>query len=226
MQRKTSILLAATGAAFCTGALGADPVTGIYRDGPLCDNHGDLNAVEEFGDPTVFGPTQWIEHASTFTQEVACPMTNNPMMPNALVVMTNLTDRALTDLFYVADVTPGAGGLGNTTFSNIDGLAGQTPPLMPFAAPAFRIDSIGANRPLIFESIAANNIFEPGETWHFIVQDYANDLGLAADAFFSVGFAAGSPGGPSSASVVRFVPTPGAAALLGIGGLCALRRRR
>jgi hypothetical protein len=224
MQHKAMTLMGACAIATLAAAAGADPVEGIYRDGPLCDNHGTLFATEEFGDPTVFSPTQHIRHAATFTQEVACPMTNDPTMPNALVSITNLTNRFLTDLFYVGDVT--AGALGNTSFSNVDGIAGQTPPPMPLAGPAFRIDSVGANRPLIFESLAFDGIFAPGETWQFIVQDYRNDLGLAPDAFFSVGFAGGSPAGPSSASIVQFVPTPGAAALLALGGLCTLRRRR
>ncbi len=202
----------------------ADPVQGIYTDSASCDNHGNRISTEEFGDPSVFGQTQWIRHASTFTQDVACPMTDDPTLPNSLVEITNLTGRSLTDLFYVGDAS--LTGIGNTTFSNVDGLASQLTTTPPLAALAFRIDSIGMNRNLVFESITANNVFEPGETWAFIVQDYHNDLGLAPDAFFSVGYADGSPAPGSSASIVQFVPAPGAASLAALGGLAIARRRR
>jgi MYXO-CTERM domain-containing protein len=224
MQRNNKILASVGIATIATLSplAGADPVEGFYRDRPGCDDHGPLVATEEFGDPSVFGRSQRFEHFSTFTQRSACPAEDDPNIPNVLVGVTNITNRFLTDLFYVGDV----GGGANTFFSNVDGLAGQTPPAIPLGGFAFRIDSVGMNQNLIFESMTGDGVLEPGEQWHFIVQDYRNDLGLPADALFSVGFAGSSPIGGSSASIVQFVPTPGATALLGLGGLCALRRRR
>ncbi|MEL6797130.1 MAG: hypothetical protein AAFO89_09955 [Planctomycetota bacterium] len=217
MKALTAIALS-TLALNMTGGAVADPISGLYIDGPLCDSHGPLQAVEEFGNPSAFQPSQWIEHAATFTDEVACSATDDPTMPNALVQITNLTDRTLDNLFYVGDP--------ETRFSNADGegIGGGTPRL---AGLAFRIDSVGANQNLIFESGAFNGLFEPGETWQFIVQDYENAAGVAPDQFFSVGMAGDSLGiGQSSASIVRMVPTPGSAALLTLGGLAAARRRR
>ena len=81
---------------------------------------------------------------------------------------------------------------------------------------AFRIDSIGINRPLIFESIAMNDIFEPGEIWQFVVQDYASPVG-PPDAFPSIGFADASWAvlDTSTASIVHFVvPEPMTASCL------------
>lgn len=212
----TTIVLAA--AAGLTASALADPIEGVYTDVPGCDDHGTLNAVEEFGDPSVFGPTQWIDHASTFTDLSACTMSDNPDEPNALVVMTNLTGRFLTDLFYVGDP--------ETRLSNVDGVGegGGTPGISGLA---FRIDSIGANRPLVFESITADGVFEPGETWQFIVQDYGNLLGLAPDSFFSIGMAGDSTAivQSSAASIVTMIPAPGTLALLA-GGLGLARRRR
>ncbi|MEM8679921.1 MAG: hypothetical protein AAGF97_11255 [Planctomycetota bacterium] len=199
----------------------ADFVDGIYLDLPRCDNHGPRRATEELGDPMVFSPGQQIDHVSTFLDKSACVPGDNPNMPNALVSMTNLTDRSWTDLFYVGDPS--------TMFSNVDGIgdAGVFPDLSGLA---FRIDSVGVNRPLIFESIAANDIFEPGETWNFIVQDYVSPIG-PPDSFFSVGFADASTAiiETSAASIVHFpVPEPGGTLSLlmaGLAGLIGGRRR-
>lgn len=199
----------------------AEPISGIYTDIPDCDNHGFQQAVEEFGDPAIFASDEAIDHVSTFTQIPACPPMDNPTIPNRLVLITNLTGRFLDNLYYVGDP--------ETSFSNVDGLGfGAGSPTV--AGLAFRIDSFGLNRPLIFESLTFDGIFEPGETWRFIVQDYAHLLGLPPDAFFSIGMAGDSPfvagTAPSTASIVRFVPAPGTAALAGVAVLAAARRRR
>ncbi|MEO1715894.1 MAG: VPLPA-CTERM sorting domain-containing protein [Planctomycetota bacterium] len=217
MKALTAIALS-TLALNMTGGAVADPISGLYIDTPLCDNHGPLQAVEEFGNPSAFQPSQWIEHSATFTDEVACSATDDPTMPNALVQITNLTNRTLDNLFYVGDP--------ETRFSNVDGngFGGGTPDI---AGLAFRIDSVGANQNLIFESGAFNGLFEPGETWQFIVQDYENAIGTAPDLFFSVGMAGDSIAiNNSSASIVRMVPTPASASLIALGGLAAARRRR
>jgi len=41
---------------------------------------------------------------------------------------------------------------------------------------AFVIDNVGINRPLVSESINPDLIFQPNETWEFIIQDYVNLL--------------------------------------------------
>ncbi len=217
MKALTAIALSASALTIAAGAA-ADPIDGIYIDGPDCDNHGPLQAVEEFGNPSAFQPSQWIDHASTFTSLSACPLTDDPTMPNALVTITNLTSRTLDNLFYVGDP--------ETRFSNVDGFGfGAGSPSIPGLA--FRIDEMGGNQNLIFESGAFNGLFEPGETWQFIVQDFENAAGTTPDLFFSVGMAGDSIGiTNSSASIVRMVPTPASASLLALGGLAAVRRRR
>lgn len=187
----------------------ADEVDGIYRDLPTCDNHGDRVASEELGDPAIFSKGQQIDHAATFISQSACLPGDNPNIPNALVVITNRTNRSWTDLYYVGDPT--------TQFTNVDGFgdAGVNPQVNGLA---FRIDSVGVNRPLVFESAIANNVFEPGEQWHFIVQDFSSPIG-PADSFTSVGFADASVTlvETSAASIVHFVPEPATTALLGLG---------
>lgn len=212
-------LIGASAMLVYVGTAFANPVQGAYRDIDNCDNHGNRAATEELGHMPPFDQDEWIETSAQQTALVACPGSDGTQA-NWLVTMTNLTDRYWSDLFYVADWT-------ETVFSNVDGDADD------FAAPdhwyrAFRIDSVGLNRPLVFESLTPDDVFEPGETWQFIVDDYSNIFGLAPDAFNSLGFAGASFGDPvSSASIVQFlVPSPGVLGVLGLGGLGAIRRRR
>jgi len=149
----------------------------------------------------------------------ACPATDDPTIPNALLIMTNLSGQDWSDLYYVAD--PG------TTISNIDGFATSA------AAPgvtsaAMRIDMLGVNRSLVAESILNDGIFQAGETWEVLLQDYGNAAGFGPGEFGSLDFsgASGAAGGLSSGSIVSTIPAPGAATLAGLGGLGFLRRRR
>ena len=217
MTNKTTIALAAL--TLAAGLAAANPVDGEYTDGPRCDNHGFLNAIEELGTAPFFPQDELIDTVWTVTQQPACLASDDPTLPNALVEMTNLTGKYWDNLFYVADP--------ETTLSNVDGFG------MSYAAPgaitpAFRIDSFGANKNLVFESMAFDGIFEPGEVWAFIIQDYGNAFGLTPDLMGSLDFAGASGGDSmSTGSVVQFVvPAPGSLALLGLGGLTIARRRR
>jgi hypothetical protein len=199
------------------GAAGANPVDGLYSDLAHCDNHGFLRAVEELGEGPLFPQDELISTTWVLTNQSACPASDDPNMPNVLVEMVNLSGRDWTNLFYVADPMTG--------LSNVDGLAES------FAAPgirteAFRIDSVGLNRNLVFESMSPNGVFEVGEVWGFIIQDYSNALGLAP-AFGSLDFAGASSGDSlSTGSIVQFVvPAPGSAALVCLGCLAGVRRR-
>jgi hypothetical protein len=83
---------------------------------------------------------------------------------------------------------------------------------------AFKIDNIGLNTPLVYESIAADNLFEPGEAWGFVIQDYINVFGLLPSAMGSPGVGTLSMGDPqlSSGSIIA-IPAPGAILLGSIG---------
>ncbi|QKK09420.1 MAG: PEP-CTERM sorting domain-containing protein [Planctomycetota bacterium] len=204
--------------ALLAGSAAANPVNGNYVDVPMCDSHGNLIAIEELGEGPLFPTDELISTVWTTTNQSACVMSDDPNMPNVLVEMTNLSGRYWNNLFYVADL--------DTSISNVDGLADSA------AAPgavgeAFRIDALGSNRNLLVESIAVDGIFEPGEIWAFIIQDYANAAGLPP-SFGSLDFAGGSSFGPdSTGSIVQFVvPAPGSLALLGFGGMACIKRRR
>ena len=186
------------------------------QETPSCDVLMPLTLVDELGHPSVFPAGERIDANSTFTTSSACPPMDNPSIPNFIVQMTNLNPFTFFDLHYVADPnTPGAIG---TSISNEDGLVN--------AGQAFRIDQVGVNRPLISESILADGLFQPGETWRFIVQDYVNTGGIPAHAFLSIGVGAASPGGPSSGSIIALLPEPGSLGLAGIAGVALVARRQ
>ena len=143
-----------------TGIAFAVPTPVVFADAPTCDPLFVPPNVHELGIAPAFAPfpTELIDAVATFTQEPACPLSDDPGIPNAVIVMTNLTGIAWRDVWYVADpLVPGVGG---TSISNVDGLVDMAP---VFVAPgeSFLIDAVGMNRPLIFESMVADGIFRP-----------------------------------------------------------------
>jgi hypothetical protein len=175
-----------------------------------------MTFVHELGDAPIFPQNELISSFSIQTTLSACPGTDNPAFPNTLVRMVNLSGIPWIDVHYVAD--PGNTAIPGTTISNEDGLVN--------AGQAFRIDTIGVNKPLINESINPNGIFEPGETWQFVIDDFTNAFGLPATPFNSIGVGSGSLGPPSTGSIIASqVPEPGSTAFLGIGGAVLLVRR-
>ena len=206
------LLAAASVMLFATSAI-AVPVDVAFDDATTCDPLGSGQDVHELGIGAASGlpffpPNEEISAVATFISQPACPASDNSAVPNALVAMTNLSGIDWRDVWYVAD--PGAVA---TTISNVDGTVN--------AGQAFLIDSIGANKPLISESIALNGIFEAGETWNFIIDDYFNAAGGSAADFFSagrVGFP--STGDPflSTGSIIAVrIPEPTTCLLLLIG---------
>ncbi len=141
---------------------------------------------------------------------------------NYLITIVNQSENYWSNLHYVADP--------ETTFTNDDGEAQDLK--APGWTLAFRIDSVGLNQPLVFESMTADNIFEPGETWQFLVQDYNNSLGLAPslldswDGINQGQISNASAGGPPSSASIIAVPEPATAMLLFISaGVIGFYRR-
>lgn len=191
-------------------------VTPIFHvDTPPCDPLFIPQVVDELGLSPPFPLDERLEAVATATQEPAC-LPDDPVLPNALVLITNATlpPTTFTDVWYVADR--------ETTLTNPDGLAG-----MPGISPeeAFRIDAVGLNTPLIAESMAFDGIWMPGETWSFIIQDYMNVLGLPPSAIDSIGVPSSlSP--PSSGSIIAIaIPEPTAVLWL-VPVLLLMRGRR
>jgi hypothetical protein len=197
-----------------TGAL-AVPQFVQSQDTPHCDVLMPLTLVDELGRPNVFPFGERIDSVFGQTTLSACPSHDDPTIPNVTVAITNLNPFTFFDLHYVADPT-NAAGLPGTSIGNEDGLVN--------AGQAFRIDNVGINKPLLSESINPNLLFEPGEVWRFIIDDYVNTAGLGADAFFSIGVGAASPGGPSSGSIIALIPEPASIGLAALAVPVLARR--
>ncbi|KKK58190.1 hypothetical protein LCGC14_3046930 [marine sediment metagenome] len=200
--------------------VGAYPVDPVYDNGPQDPLFLPPGDWHELGDG--FPTDEWIETTWDTTNQTACfDGSDDTQIPNVVVYMTNRTSTAWTDLHYVADP--------ETTITNFDGTIGNA--TLSDNEEAFRIDWVGINRPLIFESMTVDTIFEPGETWQFIIQDFGNSITAAAVAptpFSSLGIASLSSGDTlSSGSIIALpVPEPATMAFLAMGGLGVLIRRK
>jgi len=106
-----------------------------------------------------------------------------------MVEITNLTPDFWTDVWYVTDP--------ETTITNFDGFVN--------GEQAFKIDSFGANTPLFFESLAGDGVFEPGERWTFLIDDYFNTLAIPPSLMDSFGVPSGSV---SSGSIIAIHEEP------------------
>jgi hypothetical protein len=207
---------------FVTLGANANPVTVDVLDdfpGPCDPLSIPQRTVEELG--VGFPPDELIDSFELLTGQSACfgpaASTDNPAIPNALVFLFNHTPFDFSDVWYVADR--------GTGLSNWDGsVNGRNK--------SFKIDRVGINRPLVWETMTPDGIFESGEEWRFIIQDYTNSDGLSASRLDSLGVPseplppAGVPLTSSGSIIAIPVPEPGAAALLVIGGVVMKSRRR
>lgn len=163
-----------------------------------------------------FPADELISSSDEFTELIACPIDYGDGQ-NFLVTMTNLSGVDWTNVAYVADP--------ETSITNDD-------QFLVNGQQAFYIDSLGLNSPLVYESMAYDNVFAAGETWRFIIQEYTNGNSLAASAFASWDNinTLGRVGSQSSGDVISsgsiiVVPEPATMLLLGLGGLVMRRRR-
>ena len=209
----------------------ASPTKIVHNNTPQCDFLFIPDDVEELGEFSVFPADEALSAADLgHTPVIPCPSTNLSNLPEIVVDIRNLSGRAWSEVWYVADP--------ETTVTNFDGEANQVPfsPLQE----AFRIDNDisdpgGTHHPLISESLFPNGIWDIGESWQFVLQDYSNSLGLSAAAINSIGvgnasvpLAGVTDSSGSIIAITEVVPEPAslALALVGMGALVATRRSR
>lgn len=226
----TSLLTVAFLAVLATTA-SAYPVQVVHVDTPDCDPLFIPLDVHEIGDLAIF-PADESLFATDLgpTPLIPCPPNDNPSLLEVLVDIRNTSGKVWTEVWYVAN--------SETSITNIDGEANDIafPPLQE----VFRIDNSvsdpnGTHHPLVFESMTPDGIWEIGESWQFVLQDYTNALGLPASAINSLGVGNASAGGAggvvtSSGSIIATtIPEPAsavtAALAIGIGCLGRLRKR-
>ena len=184
---------------------------------PSCDVLMNLTVVDELGLTPPFPANESIIAGFQQTTLSACPGTDLSSIPNVQVRIINLTGQSFTDVHYVAD--PASAGVGGTSITNEDGLVN--------GGQAFRIDTVGVNKPLVLESGIADGIFSPGESWVFIIDDYVNSFGSPPSLFSSIGVGAASgPGGSSGSIIALPVPEPTTGAAMAMAVLPLLRRTR
>ena len=161
-------------------------------DTPTCDTLDmPSGTYEELG--TVHPTDELISAVDLgVTLLVACPATNDGSSPNVLVSMTNLTPHTWGDVWYFGDP-------GTALLNNVDGIDSGINLI-------FKIDSVGANTPLISEDFIVDDKWQPGETWEFVIQGYSGTPGTAAEfssLFVGTGSAAGP--GPSTGSILALI---------------------
>ena len=198
----------------------AVPVKGQFVNDPThCDDPADIVLTHELGDAAVFPVDEQLLIDLQPTNAIVC-VSDDGIANDYNIRMVNIGSIYWTDVHFVADE-----GI-DFSLGNWDGFVSDT--IAPGFTNAFRIDAVGTNANLIGESITADGIFEPGEEWTFLVSNF----GLSpsqAPVFDSVGaFSVSSPlGPPSTASILANpVPEPGTLAVLGVGVIGFLARRR
>ena len=215
----------------CSSQVFALPSQVVHIDTPQCDPLSIPVEVDEIGDVTEFPADEALFATdlgpSNFTP---CVATNITALPDFVVDIRNLSGRDWKEVWYVADP--------ETNITNFDGEANDFSAATGPIHEAFRLDHdisdpFGIHHPLIFESIAFDGIWQAGETWRFVLQDYTNTLGLPPSAISSlgVGDASSTPASgiiDSSGSIIAVpIPEPASAVLLLLSAAAtAVSRRR
>jgi hypothetical protein len=172
--------------------------------------------VDELGLSSAFPAGEQIATSAATTSSSTCGPTDDTQIPNALVSITNQNEFRFRSLFYMPSV--------GTTMTAADTMFNGMPVLFIGNHPG-TVD----HQVLVSESILPDGIFEPGETWTFIIQDYSNAALLPADAIGAIGVpdAIGASGSIIAlySEIVPVVPEPGTG-LLVIAGLLGLGVRR
>lgn len=208
------------GLSLVTMNVSAYNIRAFTQDLPVCDRLEQMEITHELGEPSAFPDNELIVSSVERGQPVC--VGDDGMANDWLVRITNRSGTAWQDMMFVADAGFAIGNLDGSVFD----VASNT------ATDAFMIDPFGVNRNLLFESMTANVIFEPGETWEFLVTNYTHVTGApgAIAPFDSLGIGSSSAlGFASTASIVAnpVIPIPPSVFLFASGllGLIGVARR-
>jgi hypothetical protein len=215
MKWSIGILAVTVAACLLPGPAMANLVNVYTSSDPVQDDWTISGEWDEMGTAPAFVAPELLSSYYVGTESYdPCPSEKQQGV-NVLIEITNLSAFSYRDVYYVADP--------ETDLTNYDEWVGNAG--LGDARKAFRIDFVGANQPLISESVTVNGIWEPNETWGVVIQDYTNTLGVGPEKFGSLGITSASAGDlVSSGSIL--VPEPASLSLLVLGGLAMLRRRR
>ena len=185
-----------------------------------CDDPPQILLTEELGDVASavfpFSGDDSIRVAISQANPNLAPacVSDNGMQDDWIISITNAGQTTFRDLHFVSDES--------VSLSNAD-----QRPAGGEGNDAFRIDSIGINANLLSESIAADELFSPGESWDFVVWDF-NVAGQPDQPVLGSG-GIGQPDPSSNASIVGIpVPEPSGLSLsiLSVVGMFLFRLRK
>jgi hypothetical protein len=214
-------------AASLSNIASAVPVLGTYLEDQRCDPIPNQTLTHELGQVTFFPIDEALEIIATPVQQYVC-VADDGIQNDWGIRITNISGQAWQNLFFVADLGLTVGNADGTVF---DGPPGVVP------TDAFRIDGTvtvtGMNDNLQGETGLIDEILSPGETWRFLLTNYADPAGLAPPPLFRAPgvFANSEPylgsASISTASILATpVPEPTAIGLLAASATLLMRRRR
>ena len=149
----------------------SNPVQAVYTDLTPCDSHPTQTLPEELGlgagggsgQSGPFPADEAISYSVSPIDLGTCGIPGN-LDDDWLVKMTNLTATSFVNLFFVAN--------SDYSFDNFDGQISEVG--SQNSGRAMRIDNLALNQPLLSEDGNPDLIFEPGETWDFIVLNFTS----------------------------------------------------
>ena len=222
-NRLLALAVATAASLGVTQTSNAVPINGRYVDDARCDPQPNISLTHELGLISPFPINEALEITFQPTQNVVC-VAQDGLANDWNVQIRNLSGIAWQDVHFVSDF--------GAPFGNADGVIEDLIGAPNVFSDAMRIDSLGINNNLFFESGPANNILDVAETWRFNVSNFMAASpagGFQPPIFITPGkFAGSSPFGTTNGTasiLANPVPEPTTSVIL-VGAAVALMMRR